>query len=199
MAPRSRDRAPIRRRIFRSAATDPTFAWLGRRSARRRLVVAHVALTTYLVASLVLFAAGPRDIAPAIFGPVLGPTITIVIAVLLLVGWFALTGMLNYATQGIADLPDEALDEVQATLRRDVEAASYRTVVRTMALVALVAASALGGLAGGARRIDGDPGPLIELTLTGRAVLLGGVLLLAAFLALLPRWRLAWQLPEMED
>jgi hypothetical protein len=193
------DRAPLRRRIFRSAAEDPTHAWLGRRAARRRLVVAHVLLTTYLIASLVLFAAGPRYVAAAIFGPALGPVLAVGMAAVLLVAWFALTGMLNIATQGIADLPDEALDEVQATLRRDVEAASYRIVVRSMAAVGFVAASALGGLAGRARRIDGDPGPLIDLSLTGRALLLGGVLLLAATLALLPRWRLARQLPDVED
>ena len=193
------DRAPLRRRILRSAVDDPTHAWLGRRGARRRLVVAHVLLTTYLVASLVLFAAGPRYVAAALFGPTLGPVLAIGMATVLLVAWFALTGMLNFATQGISDLPDDALDEVQATLRRDVEAASYRAVVRTMAVVGFVAASLLGGLAGRARRVDGDPGPLIDLSLTGRALLLGGVLLLAATLALLPRWRLAWQLPDIED
>lgn len=188
-----------RRSLFRSAADDPTHAWLGRSAARRRLVVAHVLLTTYLVGSLVLFAAGPRGIAAAIFGTTLGPLLAVGMAALLLVAWFALTGMLNFATQGIADLPDDALDEVQAVLRRDVEAASYRVVVRTMAAVGFVAASALGGLAGRARRVDGDPGPLLDLSLTGRALLLGGVLLLAAALALLPRWRLAWQLPDVED
>jgi len=174
-------------------------AWLGRSTARRRLVVAHALLTAYLIASLVLFAAGPRYVAAAIFGPVLGPVLTLGTAALLLVAWFALTGMLNFATQGILDLPDDVLDEVQATLRRDVEAASYRTVVRTMAAVGFIAASALGGLAGRARQLDADPGPLLDLSLTGRSLLLGGVLLLAASLALLPRWRLAWQLPDIED
>ncbi len=193
-------RGPLRRRsLFRSAAEDPRLAWLGRSAARRRLVVAHVLLTTYLIASLVLFAAGPRNVAAALFGAAPGPVLAVGMAAVLLVAWFALTGMLNFATQGIADLPDDALDEVQATLRRDVEAASYRIVVRTMAAVGFVAASALGGLAGRARRVDGDPGPLLDLSLTGRALLLGGVLLLAASLALLPRWRLAWQLPDVED
>jgi hypothetical protein len=191
-------RGLLRRRILRTAVDDPTNAWLGRRAARRRLVVAHVLLTAYLIASLVLFAAGPRYVAAAVFGPTLGPTLAVGMAVLLLVAWLALAGMLNFATQGIADLPAEALDEVQATLRRDVEAASYRIVVRTMAAIGFAAASALGGLAGRARRIDGDPGPLLDLGLTGRALLLGGVLVLAASLALLPRWRLAWQLPDIE-
>jgi uncharacterized membrane protein (DUF485 family) len=194
-----RRRGTGRSRIFDLASGDPTFARLGRRRTRRQLVVAHVLLTIYLIASLVLFAAGPRFIAAAVFGPRLGPALAAGFAVVLVVAWFAVTGMVNFATQGIAELPGEALDEVQATLRRDVEAASYRVVIRVMAIVAFLAASALGGLAGRARRLDADPGPLIDLSLTGRSLLLGGVLLLSASLALLPRWRLAWQLPDVED
>ncbi len=178
MVPHPHDRTPDARpddpapgRIvtaFRELDGDPRWAWTGRRRNRLLLVAVQALLLVLVVA---LLAAGH-----------------LVWALLAFLPFFPLMSAINIGIHGVLELPVAELDDVLVRLRTEARATAYTLVVALLgALFAVLVALFL---------VTGDASR-DELTVPTLAVLVGpaGLWLTAM---LLPRWVLAWRLPEPE-
>ncbi|MFD1830431.1 hypothetical protein ACFSJS_12245 [Streptomyces desertarenae] len=106
------------------------------RARRRGLVAAHVALTAALLAALW-----------ALSGHDLPPYAAIPAALVALVAWCAVTGVLNLSTRGLLELRTRALDERQLTDRGRALTTAHRTslALQAAALLGLHLAHEYGG------------------------------------------------------
>ncbi|SDN69482.1 hypothetical protein SAMN04487981_106215 [Streptomyces sp. cf386] len=116
---------------------DPRGRQLRATAARRRwVVVAHVALTTAIVALLTHFCVSRAE-----------PIWAAVAGVVLLLPWMVAQGLINGATRGLLELRERALDERQLAERSQVLARAHRatTCLLAVAVIGLFAAGAVDG------------------------------------------------------
>ncbi len=153
---------------FRQVDGDPRWAWTGRRRNRRLLVAAQALL---LVLAVALLAAGRP-----------------VLALLAFLPFFPLMSAINVGCYGVLELPLSELDDVMVRLRAEARATAYTLLVVVLGIL-FATLTALFLVTN-----DASTG---QLAVPALAVLLGpaGLWLTAM---LLPRWVLAWQLPEPE-
>lgn len=183
-------RAGIRRRAF-AEFEDPRYDWMRQRQGRRRLVAAHLVwmLVAYVAFGIVIESgAGMLPFA--------------VVGLVWLVVFVVLMGWLNASVSGVTALPYDVLDESQSTVRRRAESDSHRVVQVVMFVVGVWAFANLGARIAQLSSTDApaDASELVWLIprLPPQAAtwVLLGVGLVAALLAILPTYLLAWRLPE---
>lgn len=136
------------------------------RRRSRRLLV--IAQATLLVIALVLYAQEQ-----------------LLAALLAFLPFFPLMSLVNVSIHGMLDIPATRLDPVMVRLRTEAKARAHGLLVWLLGVLAVV-------LLGLAVLQVGDDG-VVQAPLTAVASGAAGVLLLTG---LLPRWLLAWQLPE---
>jgi len=154
---------------FAELDANPRFAWTRRRRNRRLLVLAQAML---LLASLVLFAF--EQLLPAL---------------VVFLTFFPLMSLVNLSIHGILDIPAARLDPVMQGLRTEAKATAHSILLWLLIALASVVL-VLGALSvDDAGRVDVSLFPVV------------GVGFGAVFTAgsLMPRWLLAWQLPEPDE